>query len=295
MRSVRGTQAGTGTAPLLVRAALALYPPAWRARYGNEVLALLEESGGGLRTAAGLAWRALPVWLWPPRHLHDRHDRMRVSVATVLVAWSVLAGLGLAFAQLTQQQGFRPPGYPVVGWSYTVFDVGLAVSALIMTGGGLPLWLLMLRRARREHSARYTTYLVMPVAAPLAYLIILIAGLKLIGHSGGIGPWWFMVFTVLGLAAAGLAAAGPGLALRRLRPRGPAVRLAAIAAALAVGAIVLAAAASSMVAVGLYLWSRDYAGYHDAVPLGTYLALLGAPAVVATVTAARGGRAALAR
>ena len=34
-------------APLLARAALALYPPSWRARYGDEVLALLDDSGGG--------------------------------------------------------------------------------------------------------------------------------------------------------------------------------------------------------------------------------------------------------
>ncbi len=58
--------------PLLARAALALYPPSWRARYRNEVLALLHESGGGLRAAASLAWRALPAWIWPPAHLHDR-------------------------------------------------------------------------------------------------------------------------------------------------------------------------------------------------------------------------------
>ena len=29
------------------RVALALYPPSWRARYGDEVLAYLDDSGGG--------------------------------------------------------------------------------------------------------------------------------------------------------------------------------------------------------------------------------------------------------
>jgi hypothetical protein len=33
---------------LLSRTALALYPPSWRARYGDEVPALLDDSGGGL-------------------------------------------------------------------------------------------------------------------------------------------------------------------------------------------------------------------------------------------------------
>ena len=60
----------TGPAPsatLPARAALALYPPSWRARYGDEVRALLDESGGGARAVASLAWRALPAWIWPAR------------------------------------------------------------------------------------------------------------------------------------------------------------------------------------------------------------------------------------
>jgi len=48
----------------LARMALALYPPSWRARYGDEVHALLQESGG-LRDVASLPWRALPAWIWP--------------------------------------------------------------------------------------------------------------------------------------------------------------------------------------------------------------------------------------
>src|SRR5689334_6815018 len=68
--------------PLLARAALALYPPAWRARYGQEALELLCDLGGGMPAAASMAWRAVPAWLWPPRHLHDRAGRMRASMAT---------------------------------------------------------------------------------------------------------------------------------------------------------------------------------------------------------------------
>ena len=102
----------------LARAALALYPPSWRARYGDEVQALLDESGGGPRAVASVAWRALPAWIWPPAHLHDRPARMRASLATGLMSWSFLTGLGLVFAQLTQFQGFRPPGHPVIAWSY---------------------------------------------------------------------------------------------------------------------------------------------------------------------------------
>jgi hypothetical protein len=55
------------SATFAARAALGLYPPSWRARYGDEVQALLDESGGGLRAIASVAWRALPAWIWPPR------------------------------------------------------------------------------------------------------------------------------------------------------------------------------------------------------------------------------------
>ena len=94
--------------PPLARAALALYPPSWRARYGDEVLALLDDSGGGPAATASLAWHALPAWVCPPRHLHDRPARMRASLATALMSWSMLTGLGLVFAQLTQLQGLAP-------------------------------------------------------------------------------------------------------------------------------------------------------------------------------------------
>jgi hypothetical protein len=293
MRGTQSPQASPPRAAWLSRAALALYPPAWRARYGEEVLALLDESGGGLRAVASVAWRAMPAWIWPPGHLYDRPTRMRASLATTSLAWTVLIGLGLVFAQLTQFQGFRPPGHPVVGGSYGIFDAALALSALAVAGT-VPLWLLMLRQARREHRPRDTAYLLLPVLAPAAYGITVVTTVKLVRHADGVGPWWFLAYTVLGFAAAAAAAAGPGLALRRLRPRGPAVRMATFAAGLAVVAMDLAAAASSVAAVGLYLWARDFAGYHDTVVLGAYLALAMAAATVATVSAERGARAALA-
>ena len=141
---------------LLTRAAVMLYPPAWRDRYGAEVRALLDDSGGGTKAALSLAWRALPAWLWPPKHLHDRDARMRSALGTVLAAGAMLAGVGLVFAQLTQLQGLNAHGSPVVLGAYAIFDAAMVVAALAGAVAGLPLWLLMLRRARREHRARET-------------------------------------------------------------------------------------------------------------------------------------------
>jgi hypothetical protein len=170
----------------LARAALALYPPSWRARYGDEVLAFLEDSGGGPAAVTSLAWRALPAWFCPPRHLHDRPARMRASLATALMSWSMLAGLGLVFAQLTQLQGITVPGHLQVRWAYAVFDVALATSVLIAGLGGLPLWLLMLRRARRERRTRDLVYLLLPAIAPVVYLAGLIVTVRLAGEGSGV-------------------------------------------------------------------------------------------------------------
>jgi hypothetical protein len=280
---------------LLARVALALYPPAWRARYRDEVRALLDESGGGPSAAASVAWRALPAWFWPSRHLFDRPARMRSSLATALVAAAMLTGLGLVFAQLTQAQGYRPAGHPIVGWSYAVFDAALAASALTAAAGGLPLWLLMLRRAVRDRRRRDLACLLLPAFASAAYLALLRVVVGLVGGANGVSPWWFLAVTLLGFVTAAAATAGPGLALRRMQPRGPALRLASVAAGLAAASMLVAAVASAVASVGLVLWAPDFAAYHEPTVLGSYLALVAAATAVTAVSAARGTRAAIAR
>jgi uncharacterized membrane protein YozB (DUF420 family) len=279
----------------IARAALRLYPPAWRARYGSEVLALLEDTGGGLAAALGLAWRALPAWIWPPRQLHDQEARMRASLGTVLVSGAMLAGVGLVFAQLTQLQGFRAHGSPLVVGSYAIFDAAMAVCAVAAAAGGLPLWLVMLRRARREHRAREAAYLMLPVVVPAAYLVTLRVVVALFGGPDGVSPAVFLAVTLLGFGAAAAACAGPVLAMQRLRPRGPAVQLAVRAAAVATAAIVVAGAASATALTGLFLWARGFAGYHSGAVLSGYLAVVAGLAMTAIVSARRGTRAARSR
>jgi hypothetical protein len=297
-------------AGVLTRAALTLYPPAWRARYGVEVRALLDDSGGGALAAASLTWHAVPAWVWPPRQLHDRPARIRSSLATTGIAWALLAGLGAVFAQLAQAQpstqGPTLAQHPVIQWSYWVFDGCLVISVLSVAVGGLPLWLQMLGTARRRGEV---AWLLAPAVVPAVYLLAAFAIGSLVGRvgppvvpsqsgsvadlaNGGVGPWWFLALVVLGFAAAALSAAGPALALRRLRPEGPAVVLAARAAVLAAGTIGLACAASVVAALGLYLWAPAYAGYHESWQLAVYLAAVLLAAAVAVVSAGRGFRAA---
>ena len=308
-----GQPGQAGGAPVLARAALGLYPPAWRARYSDEVLALLEDSGAGAAAAAGLAWHAVPAWACPPRHLYDRRERMRASVATVGMAWALLAGLGAVFVQLAQAQGslqtLTLARHPVIQWSYWVFDGAVIISVLAVAAGGVPLWLRMFRDARGARRPRELACLLAPVVVPAAYLAVSAAIAGFVRQpaarvvpwqprpvanlaNGMIGPWWFLALVVAGLAAAVISAAGPGLALRRLRPDGPAVVLAARAAGFAAAAMGLAGAASIVAAVGLYLWAPADAGYHVGWQLAVYLPAVSLAAAVAIISAARGIRAA---
>ena len=301
-----------GGAHVLARAALGLYPPVWRARYGDEVLALLEDSGAGVAAVASLAWHAVPAWACPPRHLYDRRERMRASVATVGMAWALLAGLAAVFTQLAQAQrqvqGPTLAQHPVIAWSYWAFDACLVVSVLAVAVGGVPLWLVMLRRARRARRRGEVALLLAAAVVPAAYLAAGAAVVALVrGPSrpvvpwesrsmvdlanGGVGPRWFLALVLLGFAAALVSAAGPGLALRRLRLHGPVLVLAARAAFLAAVTMGLAGAASVVAAVGLYQWAPAYAGYRAAWPLAVYLSAVLLAAAVAVISAARGIRA----
>jgi hypothetical protein len=305
------------SARLPARTVLALYPPAWRARYEDEVRALLDDSGAGLRSVASLAWQAVPAWLFPARQLYDRPARMRASLATVAMAWVVLAGLAAVFVQLTQAQPSLQNStltrHPVLQWSYWVFDSAVAVSVLAVVAGCLPLWFQMLRTAHGARRRREVARLLTPVFVPIVYLTVSIVTVSLVRRDtalsapesvfpgqtrsvvgladGMIGPWWFLSLVILGFTAAGVSAAGPALALRGLRPDGPAIRRATRAATLAAATMALAGAASIVAVTGLYQWAPPHVGYHEVWQLGVYLPLVLLAAVVALVSATRGIRA----
>ena len=253
---------------------LRLYPPAWRHRYRDEVLQLLEDTGAGPVALLTLAWRALPAWLFPPRHLHDRDARVRASLGTVLTAGALLAGVGLVFAQLTQLQGFSAHGSPVIIAGYVIFDLAMACAGLAAAVGGLPLWVLMLRRARREHRSRETAYLLAPVAAPVAFFAGLVAITRTLGGPQGVSPAVFGLVVLYGFGAVLVSCGGIVAAMRRLRPRGPAVQLAVRAAKVATAAIVVAGGASVTALTGLSLWATHFTGHQNPVVLVLYTAVV---------------------
>ena len=302
---------------VLMRLAARLLPRSAGREWLEEASSILYEAPVGARGAIGRSYLAAAPQViavaWAGALTGYRYDppgRMRASLTTVLATWTVLAGLTAVFASFTQTQPWllrdlSGPRHLVIQWSYWVFDAAAGASLLAIAVGGLPLWLVMLRQARRERRWRETAWLLAPAVMPVAYVGVASAVLGppraapiqprlaaapssfagLANHY--IGPWWLMV---LGFAAGLMAAAGPGLALHSLRPRGPGVTLAARAAGLAVAAMGIAGAASIVAAAGLHAWGVDL--YRQGWPFAVYLLLFLAVIAVAGASAMRGIRAA---
>jgi hypothetical protein len=300
-----------------MRLAAQLMPRSARREWLGEVSSILYEAPVGLRRAIARSYLAAAprviaaAWAGAlTGHRYDSPGRMRASLATVLAAWTVLAGLTAVFASFTQTQPWllqdlSGQRHLVIQWSYWVFDAAAGASLLAIAVGGLPLWLVMLRQACRQRRWRETAWLLAPAVMPVVYLGAASAVLGppraapiqppfapapssftgLANHY--IGPWWLII---LGFAAGLMAAAGPGLALQSLRPRGPGVTLAARAGGLAVAAMGLAGAASIVAAFGLHAWG--IAPYRQGWPFAVYLLLFLAVIGVAAAGATRGIRAA---
>ena len=138
-------------------------------------------------------------------------------------------------------------------------------------------------------------YLLLPVLAPVAYLAALIVTIRLVGGRGRRRPAVVPGGHPGRLRRGRHAAAGPGLALRRLQPTGASPAPGRDRGRRRRPAVMAVAAAAIVVAVvGLCLWARLFAGYHHSTVPGIFLALVIAAATVTTVSVARGTRAALA-
>jgi hypothetical protein len=283
----KGTRDAWRTAHLLVRC----YPPAWQARYGDELHALLDDLGAGPRTTASIALGAARAWLCPDRHLLDGPGRMRASVAVALSGWTVLAGLALIFGQVTEglHVAALTPGHGATAAWDRLYLVAAFASVVIAVGCGLPLWSVMLRTACRQRSRRDLVLLTLPLTIPVAFLAVLLGVTWLVARHAGFGQSLFLVMCVVGLAAGAGGAAGPGIALRRLRPAGRQLRLAAFGAAAAAATMAIAGLASVLTAGCLAAWNPSHYGLrYYGWQLALYLAAIVAASCVALTSSVRG-------
>ena len=223
------------------RWALRCYPPSWQERYGTE---LAEVTGDGRGVTLDLLVGALRAWMRPvgPRTLAARRQS---AVGTVHISWCAAFVAAAVFTKAVADpplpgltSGVAQPLWAVVR---AAFVLGWLV--LLLGGAGLLLRVAVPAvRARRWHVLR-------PLLPGAALLLVVAAGVPVVGSYGNQAPSLrpvlaILVWLALGLALVVTGALGPVLTLRRSGLPASALRWPfRLAAAVGLAAVVLAAAA----------------------------------------------------
>ena len=202
----------------LARRALALYPLAYRRRYGAEMEALVEDSGASPAVLADLARGAARAHLRPEPAVAGEvgpGERVRLGVSSVLLGWVCFVIAGLAFYKTTEGAGFEgaagSPGF--LGVAQHGIQILATLASLAVAIGAAPLVLAALRQAGPRTEARRATRLACACVATFVgagAALVVVAQAKL-GLSGGAEALILAAWTVLAVACG----IGCALAARR--------------------------------------------------------------------------------
>lgn len=142
------------------------YPPSWRARYGEELLCLLEDTHGehpmsprawASLVAAGLTQRGRAAGVVAGLTGADgARDRARAGTLSVWWAWLVFVLAGSAFAKFSEHWDVvtRPAQRAVPSTAMTVMQGAAVVGALVWLAVAVTSWRALVRVARRMGPAR---------------------------------------------------------------------------------------------------------------------------------------------
>jgi hypothetical protein len=289
--------------------ALALYPLAYRRRYGKEMAALVEDTGSSPRAIADLARGAFRAHLRPAPSVAGEvgpGDRLRLGVSAVLLCWVLFALAGLAFYKTTEGGSFDGlAGVPsLLGTARLGIQILAAVGSLAVVLGAAPLVLAALRQAGSRPAARRA---VVGACGCVAGFVGVTTGLILLamakpGFSSGVEALILAAWFLLAVGSA----VGSALAARRglfaiAVPRGVLV-FATVCATVVAAAMAGIAALTLVYLFDLVIAATDLASTPNG-PLGTpnlrlslvlQLAIMVAAAAPAALGASRAWRGALA-
>jgi hypothetical protein len=176
---VSGSSAGR-----FARRLVRLYPRAWRDRYGEEFLALLEERPASVGDVFDVARGATDAWL-RPQVVSDRSEgrlvvvaRLRGSMLMVLWAWALLVVAGVGFQKMTEYDDFvraaRENAVVGVAFDAVVGGAVLALAAVLI--GGSPIGFAAVRGTLAESRRDVLLLLSVPplsLAAFVGYVLVL--------------------------------------------------------------------------------------------------------------------------
>ncbi len=288
----------------LVRA----YPRAWRERYEEEFVAMLEQGPVSIRDLFDVTLGVVDAWLRPQVVYEGRLamvDRMRGSVLAVLWAWAGVVVGGVGFRKLTEYDDFMLAARDnaLVGVAFDAV-VGAVVALAAVTVGGAPVAYAALRKALSEGRKDVPLLLCMPVlfgAGFVGYVLVLVRviypALGPVAVHGTINVALFLslvgAFLLAALASVGAVTAAVG----RVEVGGRILRFALYPAA-------VAAAAMAVVLVGVTVWGLGllaqapalFSGDEGILATPTYatwlaiVAVMAVSTVVAVVASIRGLR-----
>jgi hypothetical protein len=237
------------------KVALALYPLAFRRRYGDEMSALVEDSPAGPRATFDLLRGALLAHARPPAGIPtalSSEDRLRATASGVLMCWIAFAAAGFGFYKTTEDHPFSKANdaHPALGGAHLAVQALAIIASIAILAGALPLVVTALRQARRARAVGRATGLAL---GSVALFAIATAALVVLAHSarsvsGTAAGMAFVAWIAVGLLSGVVCAfaAKNGLFAIRVRRRG-------LVAALACGTLVTTAMALIALATALYV------------------------------------------
>jgi hypothetical protein len=202
----------------LNRAAIGLYPMAFRNRYGDELRALIDDSPTGVLSLADLLRGALVAHVRPQSELTAALApavRIRLGLSGVLACWVAFAAAGFGFYKTTEgnSDSFSYGAHALLGGSHSLIQALAVIGSLAIIAGALPLVVMALRRALSDREKGVRGRLAKVMVAPLiaATLFTVMTGvLVAIANSsdsgtitaGGAGA--YIAWAIAGVVTAGV-------------------------------------------------------------------------------------------
>lgn len=258
----------------LARLALALYPLAYRRRYGEEMAALVEDAGPSPRVVADLLRGAVSAHLRPAPGMARElgpDDRLRLGLSSILLCWVLFSAAGLGLYKTTEDHAFTmaADSHGLLGAAHLAVQLLALVAAAAVALGAAPLIVIALRQAgERRAVARATALAVGSVLlfAAATGALLLVAHLPP-APGDALAAASLAVWTVLALACGlGCALAGR-LGLFAITVPADVLRASAACAIVVVLAMVGIAAATAVYLAALLHDAPGLAGQGNG-PLG---------------------------
>ncbi len=239
-----------------------LYPRAWRARYGVEFAALLDDIRPTMRAALDVALRAFDAHVHPgliDGRLLLMNTRLRKAEFTILWSFAAFIVAGMYLNGMTDDTPLPVAihTHAALAIPWTMLEVFSVVAILAAAVGGLPLMLAVLRKALAEQRRDVLLRLAMPLVSAAATLIFVLIVVTLINgrpvsdtvnHILG-----FTGIVVLFIGSAILSTWGVTSAVRLSEIDGQPMRFAAIPAAVVSASMFVMLAATVVWGVACYL------------------------------------------